>query len=91
MTDLSEILADPETQGKFKLLRPVDQAAWAWRANWLTKAHKHQVVPPGDWWTIWLMLAGRGAGKTRNGCRTGGLVGMDRTRHPVARRRSNVL
>jgi predicted phage terminase large subunit-like protein len=65
MTDLSEILADPETQGKFKLLRPVDQAAWAWRANWLTKAHKHQVVPPGDWWTIWLMLAGRGAGKTR--------------------------
>jgi predicted phage terminase large subunit-like protein len=65
MTDLSEILADPETQGKFKLLRPVDQAAWAWRANWLTRAHKHQVVPPGDWWTIWLMLAGRGAGKTR--------------------------
>jgi predicted phage terminase large subunit-like protein len=65
MTDLSEILADPETQGKFKLLRPVDQAAWAWRANWLTQAHKHQVVPPGDWWTIWLMLAGRGAGKTR--------------------------
>jgi predicted phage terminase large subunit-like protein len=65
MTDLSEILADPETQGKFKLLKPVDQAAWAWRANWLTKAHKHQVVPPGDWWTIWLMLAGRGAGKTR--------------------------
>jgi phage terminase large subunit-like protein len=65
MTDLSEILADPETQGKFKLLRPQDQAAWAWRANWLTQAHKHQVVPPGDWWTIWLMLAGRGAGKTR--------------------------
>jgi phage terminase large subunit-like protein len=65
MTDLSEILADPETQGKFKLLKPQDQAAWAWRANWLTQAHKHQVVPPGDWWTIWLMLAGRGAGKTR--------------------------
>ena len=65
MTDLSEILADPETQGKFKLLKPQDQAAWAWRANWLMKAHKHQVVPPGDWWTIWLMLAGRGAGKTR--------------------------
>jgi predicted phage terminase large subunit-like protein len=21
--------------------------------------------PPGDWWTIWLLLAGRGAGKTR--------------------------
>ena len=32
---------------------------------WLTKALKHQILPTGDWWSIWLMLAGRGAGKTR--------------------------
>jgi predicted phage terminase large subunit-like protein len=32
---------------------------------WLTRALKHQILPTGDWWSIWLMLAGRGAGKTR--------------------------
>ena len=36
------------------------------RSNkWLLQAHDHQIVPTGDWWSIWLMLAGRGAGKTR--------------------------
>lgn len=65
MTDLAELLADPEVQAKFTALPPEDQSAWAWRAQWLSKAHKHQIVPAGDWWTIWLMLAGRGAGKTR--------------------------
>jgi predicted phage terminase large subunit-like protein len=62
---VEEILKDPQVQQQFTLLKPEEQAAWAWRANWLTKAHAHQVVPVGDWWTIWLMLAGRGAGKTR--------------------------
>lgn len=33
--------------------------------KWLTEAHPHQIEPEGDWWTIWLLLAGRGAGKTR--------------------------
>lgn len=65
MSDLSEILKDPEVQSKFGLLKPEDQLAWAWRAKWLSAAHKYQVLPSGDWWTIWLMLAGRGAGKTR--------------------------
>jgi predicted phage terminase large subunit-like protein len=60
-----ELLRDPEVRAKFKALTPEQQAAWAWRAEWLSKAHKHQVVPVGDWWTIWLLLAGRGAGKTR--------------------------
>jgi predicted phage terminase large subunit-like protein len=32
---------------------------------WLTRALKHQILPHGDAWSIWLMLAGRGAGKTR--------------------------
>jgi len=26
-----------------------------------------QLTPPGDWWTWWLILAGRGFGKTRSG------------------------
>jgi phage terminase large subunit-like protein len=35
-------------------------------ADWPTFAHKHQSEPPGDW-TTWLVLGGRGAGKTRAG------------------------
>jgi predicted phage terminase large subunit-like protein len=31
----------------------------------LTIANAHQIPPGGSWWTIWLLLAGRGAGKTR--------------------------
>jgi predicted phage terminase large subunit-like protein len=60
-----EILKDPKTRSEFEKLSPQDQVAFAWRAQWLAKAHKHQILPPGDWWSIWLMLAGRGAGKTR--------------------------
>ena len=65
MDEVAELLQDPAVQAQFSLLKPEDQAAWAWRAQWLAKAHAHQVLPLGDWWTIWLMLAGRGAGKTR--------------------------
>lgn len=60
-----EILKDPKTRSEFEKLAPQDQVAFAWRAQWLSKAHKHQILPAGDWWSIWLMLAGRGAGKTR--------------------------
>ena len=65
MTDLVAILSDPATKAQFAQLSPEKQAAFIWRANWLSKAHKHQILPHGDWWTVWLMLAGRGAGKTR--------------------------
>ncbi|MEM9494852.1 MAG: terminase family protein [Pseudomonadota bacterium] len=33
---------------------------------WAANAHDHQKEPPGDW-TTWLILGGRGAGKTRAG------------------------
>jgi predicted phage terminase large subunit-like protein len=35
--------------------------------DWQTWARPNQFVPPGDMWTIWLILAGRGWGKTRCG------------------------
>ncbi|MFC0283039.1 DNA-packaging protein [Camelimonas abortus] len=35
-------------------------------ADWLLFARPDQLPPPGDW-TIWLMIGGRGAGKTRAG------------------------
>jgi len=46
-------------------LPPEQRAAVKARIKWLTLANRHQIPPSGDWWTIWLLLAGRGAGKTR--------------------------
>jgi predicted phage terminase large subunit-like protein len=64
-SDLESLLRDPQVRAEYTKL-PADQAAaWGWRMMWLTKALRHQILPPGDDWSIWLMLAGRGAGKTR--------------------------
>jgi phage terminase large subunit-like protein len=35
-------------------------------SDWRRIARPNQLAPPGDWWTIWLLLAGRGFGKTRS-------------------------
>jgi len=35
------------------------------KLNWELTRHDYQIMPQGDWWNIWLFLAGRGAGKTR--------------------------
>jgi phage terminase large subunit-like protein len=34
--------------------------------DWELSIHRHQLSPPGDW-TTWLLIGGRGAGKTRAG------------------------
>jgi predicted phage terminase large subunit-like protein len=66
MTELVEILKDPAIREQFEAIPDEKyKAAWLWRMVWLSKAHRHQILPPGDWWTVWLLLAGRGAGKTR--------------------------
>jgi len=44
---------------------PEWQAALKARIKWLSIANDHQITPSGNWWSIWLLLAGRGAGKTR--------------------------
>lgn len=52
----------------YKLYQHLDsdhQVAVAWRLNWLSSAHPFQILPQGDWWSIWLLLAGRGSGKTK--------------------------
>ena len=64
MTDVVELLKDKEVQARFKALPINQQIGYAWRTKWLTSAHDHQVLPHGDW-AIWLLLGGRGAGKTR--------------------------
>jgi predicted phage terminase large subunit-like protein len=65
MDDLVELLKDPDVHKQYALLPPELRAAFDWRCNWLAKAHDHQIMPPGDWWAVYLCLAGRGAGKTR--------------------------
>jgi predicted phage terminase large subunit-like protein len=66
MSELVALLKDPAVREQFEAIPDEKyKAAWLWRMVWLSKAHKHQILPPGDWWTIWLLLAGRGAGKTR--------------------------
>jgi predicted phage terminase large subunit-like protein len=44
-------------------------ATYAWQADWRTRRLPHQVPPPGDW-TVWGLIAGRGAGKTRAAAET---------------------
>ena len=46
-------------------MSPERQAAHQARQKWLIIANDHQIPPGGNWWSIWLLLAGRGAGKTR--------------------------
>jgi predicted phage terminase large subunit-like protein len=55
---------------EFAKLNPIQQTAVTWQLKWMKQAHKHQIEPIGDWWNIWLMLAGRGAGKTRAAAET---------------------
>lgn len=43
-----------------------ENALIEWRASWLADARPEQIAPPGDWLT-WLILSGRGWGKTRTG------------------------
>ena len=64
------LLEDDGLQAEFAKLPPEQQAAINWQLKWLQKAHQHQIEPPGDWWNIWLLMAGRGAGKTRAAAET---------------------
>jgi len=54
-----------EKKDELALLPAPMRAAVKARIKWLNLAKSHQIPPAGDWWDIWLLLAGRGAGKTR--------------------------
>jgi phage terminase large subunit-like protein len=61
---LERILKSPDLHKQFRALPAAQQIAFAWRAKWLSsQALPHQLEPTGDWWAVWLLLAGRGAGK----------------------------
>ena len=64
---LAELLEDPEVQAEFNARSDHDRIAYIAHAKWVAGAHRYQIPPPLEQdYTIWMMLAGRGAGKTRS-------------------------
>jgi len=59
---------DASEEEQWRILRsmtPLDLAALdSWFEFW---AHRNQLPPNGEAWRVWLMMAGRGFGKTRAG------------------------
>jgi phage terminase large subunit-like protein len=73
MTDIlspAQILANMTDEEREEFLRDMSpEALAALRYNWDFWARPNQLEPEGDW-TTWLILAGRGFGKTRVGAET---------------------
>lgn len=64
---LAELLEDPEVKAEFNAQPEHDRIAKIAHATWVASAHKYQIPPPLEMdYTVWMMLAGRGAGKTRS-------------------------
>jgi len=64
---LVEFLEDPEVMAEFNAQPEHDRIAKIAHAKWVAGAHKYQIPPPLEQdYTVWMMLAGRGAGKTRS-------------------------
>jgi predicted phage terminase large subunit-like protein len=63
---LTEFL-DSETASEFDALPDNDRVALIAHTAWVSGAHPYQIPPPLEIdYTVWMMLAGRGAGKTRS-------------------------
>ena len=59
MSALDAVLADPSIQKEYAELHPIEQVVVNWQLKWnAVQAHKHRIEPIGDWWNVWLMLAG---------------------------------
>lgn len=58
---------DEETAAEFDARSEEDRIAHIAHTSWVTSAHPYQVPPPLEMdYLVWMMLAGRGAGKTRS-------------------------
>lgn len=62
-------------QADWQALRPEQRAALIARSDWLATARPDQITPEGDW-NAWVILAGRGWGKTRTGAEDAAWAGM---------------
>jgi phage terminase large subunit-like protein len=58
--------SDNVTPNVFQKIKARDLWPLIYRNAWVEQARQNQLTPPGDWY-IWLVLAGRGWGKTRTG------------------------
>ncbi len=56
-----------ELRKSLALMSVEELTLFIWRANWISTARPNQLIPDGDWWTTWAVIAGRGFGKTRLG------------------------
>lgn len=66
-SDRLDWLADDNSTAAADISAALDQRENnAWPYHWGMQARDEQLAPPGDW-RIWLILAGRGFGKTRAG------------------------
>jgi predicted phage terminase large subunit-like protein len=65
LADSLELFKSDEFRKTYLSAPEVNRIAFNWRLKWLSTAHPHQITPSGDWYNIHLLLAGRGAGKTR--------------------------
>ena len=64
---LADLFEDPAVQAEFNAFSDHDRIAYIAHAKWVAGAHRYQVPPPLEMdYTVWMMLAGRGAGKTRS-------------------------
>jgi phage terminase large subunit-like protein len=61
------LLAAPPEEAARVVRGMGDQALRWFREDWPSWAHDGQEAPVGDEWRVWVMLAGRGFGKTRAG------------------------
>jgi phage terminase large subunit-like protein len=62
------ILPENEKRAVINQLSPVEIEALVY--DWRLWARDKQLVPDGDWWEVWAIIAGRGYGKTRTGAET---------------------
>lgn len=61
-------LLDAETATAFESLGALDRLAMIKHMEWVNSAHPYQIPPDLQQdWTVWLLLAGRGAGKSHAG------------------------
>ena len=68
LIELLPAMAPEAIQGAWKHMTVAHKHLLLWRAKWLSQRLQHQEPPPSSPpWHIWLMLAGRGSGKSRTG------------------------
>lgn len=69
LSEAQRFLRLPATTRQARLAQLTDQECQLLQHDWTWWARPNQQLPPGAW-TTWLILAGRGYGKTRTGAET---------------------